>query len=52
MVADVNGDESVYVRLGNRNTYMKITSQGSNTEGILLISSSNLDVSGLVQFLI
>ena len=43
-VADVNGDESVYVRLGNRNTYMKITSQGSNAEGILLISSSNFNV--------
>ena len=43
-ITDVGDDENVYIRLGNRNAYIKLTSEGSNGNGSLIISSSNFNI--------
>ena len=43
-ITDVGDDENVYIRLGNRNAYIKLTSEGSAGNGSLIVSSSNFNI--------
>ena len=43
-IADVGDEENVYIRLGNRNAYIKLTSTGSDGNGALIVSSSNFNI--------